>query len=194
MSDSLSHELGRWVCQTTFDSLPPDVVEATKNRVLDVIGLSLAGADTAFGRSVLDAANAISPPGPCRVFGTGNGLGVTMAAFVNGAWSQALEYDDTHNESIVHMSSPSVAAALAIADTAKISGRDLITAIAVGNAISCRAGSVAPGQFHRRGFHPSGLFATFGVAYLAGRLLRLDDDGMARAAGISGSFASGLLE
>jgi 2-methylcitrate dehydratase PrpD len=53
---------------------------------------------------------------------------------------------------------------------------------------------VAPGQFHRRGFHPSGLFATFGVAYLAGRLLRLDVDGLTRAAGICGSFASGILE
>ena len=204
MTDSLSLELGHWVGRVTFDDLPPDVIEATKNRVLDVIGLSLAGADTAFGRSVLEAASAISPPGPCRVFGTGSGLGVTMAAFVNGAWSQALEYDDTHNESIVHMSSPSVAAALAMADyysrggfirtTGPVSGRDLIAAIAIGNEISCRVGSVAPGQFHRLGFHPSGLFAPFGVTYLAGKLLGLDAGGLARAAGICGSFAAGILE
>ena len=122
MSDPLSLELGKWARRTSFDDLPADVVEATKNRILDVIGLSLAGAHTAFGRSVLDAANAMSPPGPCRVFGTGDRLGVTTAAFVNGAWSQALEYDDTHNESIVHMSSPSVAAALALADHRSPSG------------------------------------------------------------------------
>jgi 2-methylcitrate dehydratase PrpD len=66
--------------------------------------------------------------------------------------------------------------------------------VAVGSEVSCRAGSVAPGQFHNRGFHPSGLFATFGVTFLAGRLLGLDADAMARAAGISGSFASGILE
>ena len=172
-------------------------MSATKLRVLDVIGLALAGAETPFGQSVRDAVVAMSaglPGGPCRILGTSDSANVTMAAFANGAFSQALEYDDTHNESIVHMSSPSVAAALAIADTAQISGRDLITAIAVGNEISCRAGSVSPGQFHRRGFHPSGLFATFGVAYLAGRLLRLDVDGMTRAAGICGSFASGILQ
>jgi 2-methylcitrate dehydratase PrpD len=128
------------------------------------------------------------------VLGTGDSINVTLAAFANGAFSQALEYDDTHNESIVHMSSPSVAAALALADTARISGRDLIAAVAVGNEISCRAGSVAPGQFHRRGFHPSGLFATFGVTYLAARLLGLDAEATARAAGICGSFASGILE
>jgi 2-methylcitrate dehydratase PrpD len=70
----------------------------------------------------------------------------------------------------------------------------LAAAIAIGNEISCRVGSVSPGQFHRLGFHPSGLFAPFGVAYLAGKLLGLDASAMARAAGICGSFASGILE
>jgi len=190
----ISSDIARWAARVSYDDLPADVVSSTKRRVLDVIGLALAGAETPFGRSVRDAAVAMSATGPCRVFGTGDALNVTMAAFANGAFSQALEYDDTHNESIVHMSSPSVAAALAMADTTRVSGRDLIAAVAVGNEISCRAGSVAPGQFHRRGFHPSGLFATFGVTYLAGRLLGLDADAMARAAGISGSFASGILE
>jgi 2-methylcitrate dehydratase PrpD len=190
----LAAELAAWTTRVRFDDLPADVVRATKARVLDVIGLSLAGAETAFGRSVRDAAVAMSSPGPCRVLGTGDSINVTLAAFANGAFSQALEFDDTHNESIVHMSSPSVAAALALADTAHVSGRDLITAVAVGNEISCRVGSVAPGQFHRRGFHPSGLFATFGVTYLAARLLGLDAEATARAAGICGSFASGILE
>ena len=83
---------------------------------MDVIGLSLAGAETPFGRSTRAAAMALSPPGPCRVLGTGDRLGVTAAAFANGAFSQALEFDDTHNESIVHMSSPAVAAALALSE------------------------------------------------------------------------------
>src|SRR5215467_3829445 len=190
----ISSDLAQWALRLSFDDLPPDVVQATKRRVLDVIGLALAGAVTPFGRSVRDAAVAISPNGPARVFGTRDSVGLTMAAFANGAFSQALEYDDTHNESIVHMSSPSVAAALALADCGRVPGRDLITAIAIGNEISCRAGSVAPGQFHRRGFHPSGLFATFGVAYLAARLLGLDAGTTERAAGICGSFASGILE
>jgi 2-methylcitrate dehydratase PrpD len=161
---------------------------------MDVIGLSLAGAETPFGRSTRAAAIALSPPGPCRIFGTGDKLGVTAAAFANGAFSQALEFDDTHNESIVHMSSPAVAAALALSEISPVSGRDLIAAVALGNEISCRVGSVAPGQFHKRGFHPTGLFATFGVTYLASKLLGLDAHQMAQAAGISGSFASGLLQ
>src|SRR5580692_4316509 len=161
---------------------------------MDVIGLSLAGAETPFGRSTRAAAIALSPPGPCRVLGMGDRLGVTAAAFANGAFSQALEFDDTHNESIVHMSSPAVASALALSEFTAVSGRDLITAIAIGNEISCRVGSVSSGELHRRGFHPTGLFATFGAAYLAAKLLGLNAETMARAAGIAGSFAAGLLE
>ncbi len=191
---NLSTELAIWASGLSFEDLPDDVIEATKLRVMDVIGLSLAGAETPFGKSTRAAALALSPPGPCRIFGTGDRVAVTTAAFANGAFSQALEFDDTHNESIVHMSSPAVAAALALAEIGPVSGRDLITAVALGNEISCRVGSVAAGQFHKRGFHPTGLFATFGVTYLAAKLLGMDARQMAQAAGICGSFASGLLQ
>jgi 2-methylcitrate dehydratase PrpD len=198
IGNSHSADLAGWASRISFGDLPHDVVEATRLRVMDVIGLALAGAESDFGRSTREAAIAMSPPGPCRVWGTGDRLGATLAAFANGAGAQALEYDDTHNESIVHMSSPAVAAALALSEIGDsaglVSGRDLITAIAVSNEISCRVGSVSAGQFHRLGFHPTGLFAPFGVCYLAGRLLGLDAEAMTRAAGICGSFAAGLLQ
>jgi 2-methylcitrate dehydratase PrpD len=190
----LARTLGDWASRVAFADVPADVIAATKRRTLDVVGLSLAGADTPFGRATIAAARAISTPGPARVLGTGEGLGVPAAAFANAACAQALEFDDTHNESIVHMSSPAVAAALALSASVPVSGREAIVAIAIANEISCRIGVVAPGQFHRRGFHPTGLFAPFGVAYLAGRLLGLDGEALGRAAGICGSCASGLLE
>jgi len=190
----LSTELARWAASVTFEELPQDVVAATKLRVLDVIGLALAGAETDFGRSVRSAALALSTPGPCRILGFRDRVSVATAAFANGAFSQALEFDDTHNESIVHMSSPAVAAALALSEYTRVSGRDFITAIAIGNEISCRVGCVSSGELHRRGFHPTGLFATFGAGYLASKILGLDAETQARAAGIAGSFASGLLE
>ncbi len=194
MNTPYSSQLAAWVSRTNFEDLPADVIDATRLRVLDVIGLALAGASTDFGRSTRAAAVAMSGSGPARILGFGDKVGVAAAAFANGAFSQALEFDDTHNESIVHMSSPAVTAALALADFTTVSGRDLIAAIALGNEISCRVGSVSSGELHKRGFHPTGLFATFGAAYLASKLLGLNSAQMASAAGISGSFASGLLE
>ena len=190
----LATRLAEWVSAIRYEDLPSDVIESTKLRILDVIGLALAGAETAFGRSTIAAAKTLSPPGPARVFGTGDALAAPTAAFVNAALSQALEYDDTHNESIVHMSSPAVAASLALAGLRTVTGRDLILSIAVANEISCRVGSVSSGQFHRRGFHPTGLFAPFGIAAGIGRILGLDVQRLAWAEGTAGSCAAGLLE
>jgi 2-methylcitrate dehydratase PrpD len=177
-----------------YEDLPSDVVESTKLRILDVIGLALAGAETPFGRSTIAAAKTLSPAGPSRIFGTGDAVAAPTAAFANAALSQALEYDDTHNESIVHMSSPAVAASLALAGVRTVTGRDLILSIAVANEISCRVGSVSSGQFHRRGFHPTGLFAPFGIAAGIGKILGLDAQRLAWAEGTAGSCAAGLLE
>jgi 2-methylcitrate dehydratase PrpD len=193
-SSALASEVAAWTARLEFEDLPADVVATTKLRLLDVIGLSIAGSETALGRSVRAAVRAMASGGPSRVWGSGDRTAPPFAAFANASFAQALEFDDTHNESIVHMSSPSVAAALALAETRRVSGRDLILAIAIGNEIACRVGSVAPGSFHRRGFHPTGLFSPFGIAYAAGRLLRLDDRALAWAAGIAGSTAAGLLE
>ncbi len=189
-----SRTLADWTSQLSYADLPQDVIEATKLRVMDILGLALAGAETAIGRATRDAVVAMSPSGPSRIAGTGERVGLTAAALANGTFSQALEYDDTHNESIVHMSSPAVAAALALAESRTVTGRDLITAIAIGNEVACRVGSVSPGQFHKRGFHPTGIFSAFGSACLAARLLGLDAATTAHAAGICGSFASGILE
>lgn len=191
---SLSASISAWVADLRFEDLPADVVASTKLRILDVIGLSIAGGETPFGKSVREAGAMLYPQGRCHVLGSQSRTSMIGAAFMNGAASQALEYDDTHNESIVHMSSPAVAAALALTDERQLSGRELIRAVAVGNEISARVGSAAPGQFHRRGFHPSGLFAPFGVCWLAASALKLDVPQMVNAAGIVGSFAAGLLQ
>lgn len=190
----VSATVSEWVAGLAYEDIPDDVVAATKFRVLDVLGLSIAGGETPFGRSVHAAAQSLYPGRAARIWGVSATASAVGAAFTNGALSQALEYDDTHNESIVHMSSPSVAAALALADQHRFSGRQVIKAVAIGNELSSRVGSIAPGQFHKRGFHPSGLFAPFGVCWLTASLYGLDPERMARAAGIVGSFAAGLLQ
>jgi 2-methylcitrate dehydratase PrpD len=189
-----SQIISEWVAGVRFEELPAQVVEVTRLRILDVIGLSIAGRSTAFGRSVASSAKGLYPGTDARLWGTDSRASTAGAAFVNGALSQALEYDDTHNESIVHISSPSVAAALALIDSHGGSGRDVLTAVAIGNEISSRVGSVAPGKMHRRGFHPTGIFAPFGAAYLAGFLTHSSAEQMRNGAGIVGSMASGLIQ
>jgi 2-methylcitrate dehydratase PrpD len=177
-----------------YEDLPSDVIESTKLRILDVIGLAFAGAETAFGRSTIAAAKTLSPSGPSRIFGAGDAVAAPTAAFTNAALSQALEYDDTHNESIVHMSSPAVAASLALAGLRNVTGRELILSIAVANEISCRVGSVSSGQFHRRGFHPTGLFAPFGIAAGSARSSASMRNASPGPKGTAGQLRGGMLE
>jgi 2-methylcitrate dehydratase PrpD len=108
--------------------------------------------------------------------------------------SQGLQYDDTHNETIIHISSPNVAAALALGEVHGHSGQDVLTAIALGNELTCRFGVIAPGRFHKNGFHPSGIFGTLGVTGTTARLMKLDPAVTVNALGIAGSFSSGIIE
>src|SRR5258708_2425345 len=111
-----SQPLSDWVAAARYEDLPAAVVEHTRLRILDVFGLVLAGLATPFGRSVREAVLALNPGGPSRILGSGDRTSPGGAALANGGLSQALEFDDTHNESIVHMSSPAVAAAIALAE------------------------------------------------------------------------------
>jgi len=194
MPNTVSSLISEWVAGLNFEGIPSPLIDDVKFRILDVIGLSIVGGTTPFGRSVRAAGRALHPSGPAQLFGCAGRSSVVGAAFVNGALSQALEFDDTHNESIVHMSGPAVVSSLALAEARKADGRDVMRAVVIANEISARIGSAAPGQFHKRGFHPTGLFAPFGIAWSAGAMLGLDPVQMTHAAGIVGSFAAGLLE
>ncbi len=188
-----SEECARWFTALRFDELPEDVVTATRLRLLDVIGLVLAACPTRLGRSAREAALAMGGGTGSRLLGFGDKATPMCAALANGTLSQALEYDDTHNETIIHASSPNVAAALALGEAVGSSGREALTVIAGAIELTVRIGLAAPGQFHKVGFHPSGVMGTFGTAFGASRLLGLELEGMRSAVGIAGSQASGIL-
>ena len=74
------------------------------------------------------------------------------------------------------------------------SGRELVTAYVAGCEAVARLGAAADGEFHRRGFHATGVCGVFGATVAAARLLSLDAVRTTCALGIAGSFAPGLLE
>src|SRR5262252_2414750 len=90
---AIAERVAEWALEIRDDDVPADVVDASRFRLLDVVGLSLAGADTPFGRATRRATVALSGSGPSRILGTGDRVGVTAAAFANAAFAQALEFD-----------------------------------------------------------------------------------------------------
>lgn len=194
MTTSYSAQLADWMTAQHVETLPEDIVRLTKLRILDVIGVALPSIGTPFGRSVYRAVSRMGMGEESTVLGYGIRMPAQLAALVNGAFAHEFEFDDTHNETAIHVSGPVVIAALAMAEAVGASGRDLIEAVAAANEIVCRIGVAAPGEFYKSGFHPTGIVGTFGATYAACRLLGLDPARTAHAAGIAGSMTSGSMQ
>ncbi len=189
---TLAEELASFTASLRFDALPADVVANARLRVLDILGLALAASTYDFAAPVIAAIDATD--GPCTIIGSQRTAPPALAALVNGTLAHGLDFDDTHAASITHASAVVVPSALAVAERAGISGRDVITAIVAGYEGIARLGMAAPGAFHARGWHATSTCGAFAAALAAGKLLGLDAAKLTHALGLAGSFASGLME
>ncbi len=189
-----SETLAAFAAALEFEMLPADVVRVAKLHLIDLLGVALAAAGTEFGAKALELGRALSASGSCTVLGASQGLAGVWAAFVNGTLGHALDYDDTHAESVVHVSTSVVPAALAVCEERGADGRTFLTALALGMEANIRLGLVAPGEFHDRGFHPTGICGTFASGLLAGKVAGLGQQALANTLGLAGSQAAGSLE
>jgi 2-methylcitrate dehydratase PrpD len=176
------------------DELPEDVVHAAKLHALDTLGCGIAAAALGEARYAAAAALEAAGHGPATAIGLAEPLSPSDAAFVNGTLCHALDFDDTHPHSIVHVSASVVPAALAAAQAHGASGEEVVAALVAGSETSIRLGMAAGGAFHARGLHPTGVCGVFGATVTAARLRGLDAGQTANALGLAGSMASGLLE
>jgi 2-methylcitrate dehydratase PrpD len=116
------------------------------------------------------------------------------AATVNGIASHVLDYDDTHEPTILHGTGPVMSAALAVADWRGASGLDLLAAHAIGFEVAARVALAVNPEHYDQGFHVTGTAGTFGAAAGAGRVLNLTPAQMAHALSTAASQAAGLRE
>jgi 2-methylcitrate dehydratase PrpD len=176
-----------------YDDIPGDVIEHAKDHLLDTYGCGLAASAMSVateGRSTMRELGGI---GDAVVIGQDEGMPAANAAFANAMLCHGLDFDDTHSDSVSHVSTVVCPAAVAVAQAKGANGNELITAIVVGNEIVTRVGMATPGAFHKRGFHPTAICGIFGATATVGRLLGNDAETITRALGIAGSMASGLF-
>ena len=183
-----------WLADLAYDDIPEAVVADAKLRFLDIIGVSLAASASPAGEIARRTALRLGAGQEATILGFGNRVPAASAALANGTMAHALDFDDTHNESVIHVSAPVVSAALAVGQLTKSSGKAVLTAAIGGAEITCRIGCVTPSAFHKRGFHPTGVIGTFGCALISGKLMGLGALQLQNALGVAGSQASGILE
>ena len=169
------------------------MVEAAKLHVLDVIGCGLAAHGLGIAGEGRETMAELGGTAEATVIGLDTRLPAPNAAFANAMLCHGLDFDDTHSDSVAHVSTVVVPAAAALAEARGASGRELLTAIIAGNEIVTRIGMATPGAFHKRGFHPTAICGIFGATAAAARLGGLDAEQATSALGIAGSMASGLF-
>lgn len=174
-----------------------DVPERTRNRarlhVLDGLGLALASRAHPYADSTLAAVKELSDGGgTCSIIGQSARATVRDAALANGILIHGLDFDDTHQQAIVHPTAACLPAALGVAEAADLTGRDLLAAYCIGMEAAIRIGAAVKGGFHHTGFHATGIVAHFASALAAGRLMGLNAAELVYAQGIAASTASGV--
>ena len=190
---TLSETAAAWAAAIRFEALPREVVDATRMRILDIVGCILAGSRTIDARNAHAAARDAFPGRDGAAVGFSAPVSLAGAALVNGTSALVLEFDDSHLGSTAHVGSPVIGAALPLAVRDGLSGRRLIEAVAVGNELACQLGLVAPGRFTPLGFHATGIFGIFGAIYALAKGLGLSERGIVDAIGIGGSLCASSM-
>ncbi len=182
-----SHMLAQNIVDIRYEDLPPQVIKITKNSILDTIGVILA-ANTLGEGGVKEIIQFVMEEGgkaESIILGFGYKAPSWMAAFANGSMAHQLDYDDCFDIGIAHPSGPTVPAALAIAGRQNnITGKDFITAVALGIDVVCRLSLPLTKDNTEYGWARTSSLGKYGAVSAAGKLLSLNKSQMVSAFGL----------
>ena len=150
--------------------LSDEVIEKTRQHVLDTFAAMLSGSDLVPGRAAIRFARAYGGPPTATVVGSDVVCGAIEAALANGVLAQADETDDSHAPSLSHPGCAVVPAALAAAEELGLDGARFLRTVALGYDIGARVNMVLGIPELSRDLHKSthSIGGTFGAAAAAG--------------------------
>lgn len=115
------------------------------------------------------------------------------AALLNGTASHTVEFDDIFRDGGYHPGSPTISAALAVAQAEGASMDAFLRAVIGGYEVGCRI-AMALQPSHYRHWHITATVGTMGAAVSTAMLKGCDNDQIAHAIAIASSFAGGHQE
>jgi 2-methylcitrate dehydratase PrpD len=188
---TLASQLADWATGLRYDDLPDPVVAAAKESIRDTLAGAVLGArGRQFGSMVAgDARTAVATS-----IGSARPTGLIAAATANAIAAHGCELDDTLLGAGGHPGAVVVPVALATAEAAAGSGRDLITAVVAGYELLYRVMAPIYPSNQPRGFQATGVAGPFAAAATAASIRGHGPETLTQAFGIAGSYAAGLLE
>ncbi len=194
MSGTIAETLAEFICDLTYGALAPERISKAKDLFLDQLGCQMLGSTVPWNQAVYRFVVENKRGGSARIINYGDRVPPDDAALVNATFGQGCELDDYYDQGGGHPGSASIPVALALLGNKKISGRDLLVALAGGYDVGWRIGrGLLPGMM-RRGYHPQGVVGVFVASATAGRILGLNQKQMTHALAIAGSHAAGTME
>jgi 2-methylcitrate dehydratase PrpD len=190
-----SQTLARYATELKYEQIPPEVIERTKDCLIDTVAACVLGAQMPWTQTVIEYARRNSAPGESNVLGTPIKVRAPFACLCNGAAAHAFELDALCEPSVgMHPSAALGVPGLAVAQGRKKSGRDLIEAFVAGFEVLYRIGQATHHSPEKLGFHAPGVMGVYGVSCVVAKLFNESAEQMANAFGIAGSMSSGLME
>lgn len=193
-ASATTRRLAGFVVAVTQGDIPAQVLHQGKRCLINTVAVSLhATADPAFAAMLSVLRDEGGQP-RASVLGTGERTTLQGAAMANGLLAHLDDYDDTFFPTVLHPSAPTIPAALALSEHARLPGREFLAASVLGLEACCRVALAIQAMRHGALWHMTGAAGVFGSAAAAGRLLGLDAAAMASAFGLAGTQAGGLRE
>lgn len=191
----LAAHVAAFVAGTRYEDLPAELVRVAKKHILDTLAAGLAGTPSDGSEIIRRYIQTLGcGAGPATVFGTPLRTLPGFAALANAAAMHADDYDDTYHPTRFHPSGPVLAAVCAEAEAAAASGREVLTAFAIGTEVSIKLSHTIDRQHYLRGFHMTSTCGVFGATAGVCSLRRFPVERSMIAIGIAGSESSGVRE
>ncbi|MGB0715145.1 MAG: MmgE/PrpD family protein, partial [Phycisphaerae bacterium] len=181
---TLARRIAQWVNNLKYEDLPEKTVHEVKRRVIDSIATTLGAYHAKPAQIARAKAQAVNDPAPsANVWGTKHRTTPDLAAFANGAMVRYLDYNDTYLSLEPAHPSDNLSAAVAVAQTAGKTGKDMILAAVIGYEIQCRFCDAAS---LRAGGWDHVTYGAISSALLSGKLWGLDEDQLEHTQGLAG--------
>jgi 2-methylcitrate dehydratase PrpD len=189
---AVTRTLAKYVANTRYEDLSPELIWEAKRRTADVLGIGLSGSTTSSGSGMRSFAREVSRTGGVTLWGSGETASAEIAALANATMAFHLELDDVHRTSHTHPGISVIPASLAVCEEGKLSPKEFLTAVVVGYDVVTRVGiAVSPSIYVDRVFLAPGTLAPLGAAAAVASLYRLDEDATAKLLGAA-AFLSPL--
>src|SRR5438093_2013008 len=172
-----------------FTDLPPKAVEHAKMIIASTLASAAPGSLIDSARIMRELAKERGGKAEATVWFDGAKLPVSEVARINAMLSDAAASDDSDLRTVAHTGTTLTSVGLAIGERVGAAGEDLLSAIVTGYEAAGRIGEALGSG--RQSFHASVIVA-FGGVVAAARLLRLTDEQMAHAIGLTATTMGGL--